>query len=71
MALLQAYAKRDESRCTADGETSVATPVNWQHGEDVIIVPALSDEEAKKRFPEGWKALKPCLRITPHPKSAV
>ncbi len=50
---------------------SVATPVNWQHGEDVIIVPALSDEEAKKRFPEGWKALKPYLRITPQPKSAV
>lgn len=46
----------------------VATPVNWQHGEDVIIVPALSDEDAKKRFPGGWKTLKPYLRIVPQPK---
>jgi alkyl hydroperoxide reductase subunit AhpC len=48
---------------------NVATPVNWKHGEDVIIVPSLSDEEAKKHFPEGWKALKPYLRITPQPKA--
>lgn len=47
---------------------SVATPVNWKHGEDVIIAPSISDEEAKKRFPAGWKALKPYLRITPQPK---
>lgn len=46
----------------------VATPVNWKHGEDVIIVPALSDEEAKKRFPGGWKTLKPYLRVVPQPK---
>ena len=46
----------------------VATPVNWKHGEDVIIVPAVSDEEAKGRFPQGWKALKPYLRLTPQPK---
>lgn len=45
----------------------VATPVNWQHGQDVIIVPVLSDEEAAKRFPKGWTALKPYLRITPQP----
>ena len=46
----------------------VATPVNWQHGEDVIIVPTLTDEEEiKKLFPKGYKALKPYLRITPQP----
>src|SRR6266404_213217 len=41
----------------------VATPVNWKHGEDVIIVPAVSDEEAKQKYPDGWKAPKPYLRI--------
>ena len=46
----------------------VATPVNWKHGDDVIIVPAVSDEDAKKLFPGGWKAPKPYLRITPQPK---
>lgn len=46
---------------------SVATPVNWQQGEDVIIATSVSDEEAKKRFPEGWAAPKPYLRIVPQP----
>jgi thioredoxin-dependent peroxiredoxin len=46
---------------------SVATPVNWKDGNDVIIVPAVSDEEAKTKFPAGWKALKPYLRVTPQP----
>ena len=46
---------------------SVATPVNWRDGDDVIIVPALSDEAAKEKFPAGWKAPKPYLRITPQP----
>jgi thioredoxin-dependent peroxiredoxin len=46
----------------------VATPVNWKQGEDVIIVPAVTDDEAKQRFPQGWKALKPYLRLTPQPK---
>jgi len=46
---------------------SVATPVNWKHGQDVIIVPSLSDEEAKKRFP-SWNAVKPYLRITKQPE---
>ncbi len=46
----------------------VATPVNWKQGEDVIIVPAVSDEEAKAKFPNGWRALKPYLRLTPQPK---
>ena len=45
----------------------VATPVNWNDGDDVIIVAAVSDEEAKDKFPKGWKALKPYLRITPQP----
>lgn len=46
----------------------VATPANWNNGEDVIIVPAVSDEEAKQKFPEGWKTVKPYLRIVPQPK---
>ena len=45
----------------------VATPVNWKRGEDVIIVPAVSDEEAKKRYPDGWDAPKPYIRIVPSP----
>ena len=47
---------------------SVATPVNWKHGEDVIIVPSVSDEDAKKIYPQGWKALRPYLRIVSQPK---
>ena len=46
---------------------SVATPVNWKQGEDCIIVPAVSDEQAKEKFPGGWKTLKPYLRIVPQP----
>jgi alkyl hydroperoxide reductase subunit AhpC len=46
---------------------SVATPVNWQQGYDCIIVPALSDEAAKEKFPGGWKTVKPYLRIVPQP----
>jgi len=46
----------------------VATPVNWRDGDDVIIVPAVSDEEAKSLFPTGWKTLKPYLRVTQQPK---
>jgi alkyl hydroperoxide reductase subunit AhpC len=45
----------------------VATPVNWQPGEDVIILTSVSDEEAKQRFPDGWRAPKPYLRIVPQP----
>jgi len=47
---------------------SVATPVNWKEGEDVIIVPSVSDEDAKKKFPQGWKTLKPYLRVVSQPK---
>jgi alkyl hydroperoxide reductase subunit AhpC len=46
---------------------SVATPVNWKDGEDVIIGGAVSDEDAKAKFPKGWKSPKPYLRITPQP----
>jgi len=45
----------------------VATPVNWNDGDDVVITGAVSDEEAKTKFPKGWKALKPYLRVTPQP----
>lgn len=56
----------DSLQLTADH--SVATPVNWQQGEDVIIVPSLSDEEAREKFPQGWEAVKPYLRVTPQPE---
>ncbi|MCU1373556.1 MAG: peroxiredoxin [Actinomycetia bacterium] len=55
----------DSLQLTADYK--VATPADWKDGEDVIIVPALSDEEAKERFPKGWDAKKPYLRVTPQP----
>ena len=45
----------------------VATPADWKSGEDVIIVPAVSDEDAKAKFPKGWKAVKPYLRVTSQP----
>jgi alkyl hydroperoxide reductase subunit AhpC len=47
----------------------VATPVNWKQGEDVIIAGSVLDEEAKKTYPDGWKAPKPYIRIVPHPTS--
>ena len=47
----------------------VATPVNWKHGEDVIIAGSVSDDDAKKIYPQGWKAPKPYLRIVPQPKA--
>src|ERR1044071_7820291 len=47
---------------------SVATPVNWKHGEDCIIVPSVSDDQAKEKFPGGWKTVKPYLRTLPQPK---
>jgi thioredoxin-dependent peroxiredoxin len=45
----------------------VTTPANWRQGEDVIIAPSVSDEDAKKQFPQGWKAPKPYIRIVPQP----
>src|SRR5687767_7864242 len=50
---------------------SVATPANWKQGDDVIIVPSMSDEDAKAKFPAGWKAPKPYLRITPQPNKTT
>lgn len=54
--------------CQLTASHQVATPVNWQWGEDVIIVPAVSDEQAREKFPEGWKSPKPYLRIVPQPE---
>ena len=47
---------------------SVATPVNWKDGDDVIIVPAVSNEAAKEKFPDGWNEIKPYLRVVKQPK---
>jgi len=55
----------DSLQLTANHQ--VATPVDWKNGEDVIVVPALSDEEATAKFPKGFKAIKPYLRVTPQP----
>src|SRR3546814_19261209 len=47
----------------------VATPVNWNPGEECIIAPSLADEQAKEKFPGGWKTVKPYLRTVPQPRS--
>ena len=56
----------DSMQLTA--EHKVATPANWKNGGDVIILPAVSDEEAKATYPDGWKTVKPYLRVVPQPK---
>jgi alkyl hydroperoxide reductase subunit AhpC len=56
----------DSCQLTADHQ--VATPVNWKQGEDVIIVPAVSDEDAKAKYPDGWRSPKPYLRFVPQPQ---
>ncbi|MDE0940814.1 MAG: peroxiredoxin [Alphaproteobacteria bacterium] len=53
--------------CQLTANHKVATPVNWAKGDDVIIVPAISDEDAKAKYPDGWKAPKPYLRFVPDP----
>lgn len=53
--------------CELTALHQVATPVNWNEGDDVIIVSAVSDEEAKERYPDGWKSPKPYIRIVPQP----
>ena len=55
--------------CQLTAKHKVATPVNWKWGEDVIIVPAVSDEEAKERFPDGWTSVTPYLRVVPQPQN--
>lgn len=55
--------------CQLTAQHQVATPVNWQHGDDVIIVPAVSDDEAKERYPDGWRAPLPYMRIVPDPSA--
>ena len=54
--------------CQLTAKEKVATPVNWKQGEDVVIVPAISDAEAKKKYPAGWKAPLPYLRYVPQPQ---
>src|SRR5271169_3095445 len=54
--------------CQLTAKHQVATPVNWQPGQDVIIPPAVSDEQARQRFPGGWKAVKPYLRVVAQPQ---
>jgi alkyl hydroperoxide reductase subunit AhpC len=54
--------------CQLTAKHKVATPVNWKQGQDVIIVPAVSDAEAKQQYPGGWKSPKPYLRIVPQPR---
>jgi alkyl hydroperoxide reductase subunit AhpC len=49
----------------------VATPVNWKPGDDVIILPSVSDEEARQKYPGGWKSPKPYMRIVPQPRTAA
>ena len=54
--------------CQLTARHTVATPVNWRPGQDVIIPPAVSDDAAKLKFPGGWKTLKPYLRVVAQPK---
>jgi alkyl hydroperoxide reductase subunit AhpC len=53
--------------CQLTANKQLATPANWEQGDDVIITAAVSDEEAKKRFPGGWKQPLPYMRIVPQP----
>jgi alkyl hydroperoxide reductase subunit AhpC len=54
--------------CQLTAKHSVATPVNWRPGQDVIIPTSVSDEQAKQKYPAGWKTLKPYLRVVAQPK---
>ncbi len=54
--------------CQLTAKHKVATPVNWQQGDDVIIVPTVSDDEAREKYPDGWKTPKPYIRIVPQPR---
>jgi hypothetical protein len=66
----RAQFRRDPARArfdATDAKHKVATPVNWKNGDDVIIVPSVSDDEAKGMFAQGWKTLKPYLRLVKQP----
>ena len=65
---LRRGAARDRTRCSSTAKHKVATPANWKHGEDVIIAGSVTDDDAKKLFPQGWKSPKPYIRIVPQPK---
>jgi alkyl hydroperoxide reductase subunit AhpC len=54
--------------CQLTAKEQVATPVNWDQGDDVVIVPAVSDEDAKKKYPAGWKQPLPYIRLVAQPK---
>ncbi|MYD84737.1 MAG: peroxiredoxin, partial [Acidobacteria bacterium] len=54
--------------CQLTATKKVATPANWNQGEDVIILPAVSDAEAREKYPDGWQAPLPYIRIVPQPK---
>ena len=54
--------------CQLTATQKVATPVNWQQGDDVIILPNVSDEDAKQKYPGGWRSPLPYIRIVPQPK---
>ena len=54
--------------CQLTAEKQLATPANWEQGDDVIIAPAVSDDEARKRFPDGWEQPLPYIRIVPQPQ---
>ena len=54
--------------CQLTATKKVATPVNWKQGEDVVILPSVSDEEAKETYPDGWKSPLPYIRMVPQPK---
>jgi len=55
--------------CQLTSRFKVATPVNWKQGEDVIIVPSVPDDEARERFPDGWKSVTPYMRVVPQPRN--
>ncbi len=54
--------------CQLTASKQVATPVNWKQGEDVVILPSVSDEAAKETYPNGWQSPLPYIRIVPQPK---
>ena len=54
--------------CQLTANEQVATPANWEQGDDVIILPLVSDDEAAEKYPDGWESPLPYLRVVPQPK---